>query len=125
MNNFTALMHNSYPHGDTVQPITDEEKDCLIEIRDILKKHDKLERFGVTLLHKHFEIAEDEILLEDTDEKTRTQTIRPVKRQDVLDKGDQVLETCWSLSDGAVFMACRRGCAKQDGGHYNVHVHSF
>ena len=38
------------------------EKDavCFKDIREVLIKHNALDRFGMCLIHKHFEMSEDE-----------------------------------------------------------------
>lgn len=125
MEQLTALVHNTLIHGDIVEPLQQSEMACIEEIKDVLKKHGKLDRFGITLLHKHFDIAEDEILVEETDEQNRTQIIKPMKRQNLVEMGGEVLETHWALNDPHALMACRRACVKQDNGHYSgVHVFS-
>jgi hypothetical protein len=49
---------------DEVRRIDDSDSECLEAIRKVLEKHDCLDRFGVTLLHSHFDVAEDEMMLE-------------------------------------------------------------
>lgn len=123
MENLIPIVHNSMPHGDGVLPLQDSEKLCLVEIREILKKHGKLERFGITLLHKHFDLSDDEILIESIDEERKMQIIKPMKKEEVANLEGEILETCWSLQEGDVLMGCRRTCVRQDGKHYpNVHV---
>lgn len=125
MQNLTPLVHNSLEHGDTVEPLKDDERQCLEELRTVLQKHGKLNRFGVTLLHKHFDLSEDEILVENVDEQTRTQIIKPMKLAAVAAMGGEILETCWSLQEGETLTGCRRACVKQDNKHYpGVHVWS-
>ena len=41
---------------DDVGSINDSDVDCLAEVREVLKKHGKRERFGVALLHRHFDM---------------------------------------------------------------------
>ena len=63
---------------DSVRQISDDDAACLREIRDVLARHGALDRFGVSLLHSHFGMAPDEMLMETTDESARVQTIRPI-----------------------------------------------
>ncbi len=77
------LVHNNLPHGDDVEPFSENDLACFEEIRDVLKKHNKLGRFGLTLLHKHFELQDDEMLVENTDEERRIQVIQPMKKSEV------------------------------------------
>jgi hypothetical protein len=66
------------PNIDDVTPISDEDKPCLDEIRDVLTRRNTLRRFGVCLLHEHFPIADDETMLETCDAERRTLTNRPI-----------------------------------------------
>lgn len=105
---------------DDVEPINNCDTDCLIEIRDVLKKHGKTERFGVALLHSHFELASDEIMLESSDSEGRTLITKPVKRSDA---GDNNVGTIWMLRDGDVTAMswCRKYCKKRWFGHDKNH----
>ena len=79
---------SQFPDVDKVPKFSDTDIECLREVREVLKKYGQLDRFGISLLHKHFEIANDEFLLETTDVKERTQSIRPVKAKDYLARDD-------------------------------------
>jgi hypothetical protein len=89
-----------------VPTVSGEDADCLDEMRDVLARHNRLNRFGIVLLHSHFPVANDEILLEETDTATRTSTIRPVKRAE-LDP-DDVINTTWSLDGFTALQACTK-----------------
>jgi hypothetical protein len=78
-----------------VEPLNEGDADCLAEIRDVLKKHGKLERFGVFLAHKHFDMTDGEILVEETDTDNRVQTIMPACRGNTMN----TIETNWMLRD--------------------------
>ena len=123
MSRATPITHalSNLPDVDSVPPLSDADFACLRDIRAVLERYGLLERFGVTLLHKHFDLEVDEILLETTDVRGRVQTIRPVKTDD-LPKTAEVLETSWSLQAGEVLMACKRACVKQQGNHTYEHV---
>ena len=88
---------NRIPHVDSVTPISTADDAVFAEIRAVLDRHNALNRFGVTLLHEHFEIADDEILLESCDPVSRTLVTRPVKKVDFA--GEQLLETNWTLDE--------------------------
>ena len=94
-----------------VKPIDDDDADCLIEIRDVLKKHGKLDRFGVALLHSHFDIGEDEIMLETNDERSRTLVTKPVKQSEDVNSN---VGTIWVLTEGDIIAAsrCYQRCKK-------------
>jgi hypothetical protein len=42
----------------------DRDRAVMDEVREVLAKHGALGRFGLTLLHSHFEVAHDEVLAE-------------------------------------------------------------
>ena len=108
------------PDIDDVEPIGDKDVACLQEVYAVLKKHGCDTRFGVAMLHKHFEIANDELLVEETDKENRVLTIKPVKRA----YAGPLMETIWQLesdSAGKVMMGCRQFCPTDE---RNTHLGS-
>jgi hypothetical protein len=91
---------------DEVEPLGPQDRACVDEIRAILAKHDALQRFGLTLLHDHFPVADDEVLVEEIDVVTRTLTSRPEK----IDPDERVIETSWRLDDMTGMARCRTVC---------------
>src|SRR5437868_4631260 len=81
-----------------VEPINAGDLQCMAEIRDVLKKHGKRERFGVALLHKHFNMDAGEVLLELTDERARELSIKPVKKEAARNS----VPTIWMLADDEI-----------------------
>ncbi len=111
-----------------VHAISEADKECLMEVAAVLQKHGALNRFGVTLLHRHFEIAEDEVLVEDCDREARTLTSRPVKESQ-LARFDAA-ETNWCFvvdpptdqPTPTIWMKCIEKCVRgHDGSHDSVH----
>lgn len=94
------------PDIDDVEPFDSDDQSCLDEIRNVLERHGRLERFGITLLHEHFEVADDEVLVETIDIENRTLTCRPMKRSDV---GESV-QTMWRLDGPRGEQRCERQC---------------
>ncbi len=114
--------NNDLPHINDIAPLNDAGMTCVNELRDVLKKHGVLDRFGITLLHKHFDIEPDEVLVERTDEASKVQTIRPYKKAE-LDTCIQ--QTAWRLSDDAAVMGCYTVCIRDsDRGWHQAHVTS-
>ncbi|MET9489769.1 hypothetical protein [Nocardia sp. NPDC006630] len=74
------LQWNSLEHIDDVRPIDDSDAACLEEIRLVLSKYGNLGRLGIALLHSHFQLADDEMMLETTDTEQREHWVRPVKK---------------------------------------------
>jgi hypothetical protein len=105
---------------DDIKPLNDEDVDCLAELREVLRRHGKMDRLGVALLHSHFELSADEILLESTDEDTRTLITRPVKESEA---GTNNIGTIWMLQDGDVTTMswCRKFCRSGFFGHSKAH----
>jgi hypothetical protein len=83
------------------------------EIVDVLKRYDALDRFGLTLLHQHFPISDDEVLVENVDTEHRTQSIHPMKKEDLSSL--PYTETSWRLDTSKPVMACV--CIKYSDGH--------
>lgn len=71
------------PDIDQVMPFSAADEACLKELREVLVRHAATDRFGIDLLHSHFPMADDELLLEETDVENRTQTISVIGRADV------------------------------------------
>jgi hypothetical protein len=74
-----------------------------------------LNRFGITLLHRHVPIAPGEVLLERTATRTRIQTIQPVPDSEV---GGEFIETAWRLDEGKIAVASK--CKKVGDDHFEV-----
>jgi hypothetical protein len=110
--------HGRLQDIDDVQPINDRDLTCLAAVRDVLEEYGMRERFGVALLHKHFDMAEDEILVEYTDKEDRVLTIKPVKK----DEAGSVIETIWEMGDSngnKAILGCRQYCGKDIHGNHN------
>lgn len=113
---------SNLPDIHEVVEFSEGDKECLREIRDVLKKHGQMERFGVSLLHTHFDIADDELLLETTDVQKRTQIIRPVKIQDYQNREDlSLMTTVLKFVEGDEVAVQRCGCGRDKDGHTGDH----
>lgn len=109
---------------DAVAPIGEGDADCLKELYAVLKRHGAHERFGVTLLHKHFPMGDDEVLLEHTDAATRRLVLQPAK----VDSPEiaRSMQTSWMLTEeqGAVTnTACYRRCERDIQGNHGMGGH--
>lgn len=111
---------NALPHIDDVDPLNVSDHKCMEELRVILEKHGKLSRFGITLLHRHFDLSDGEILVEYTDTTKRVQTVEIEK---LSEKRSCAIETAWVLKEGNSMAACYPGvCVHTSSGHYRGHV---
>ena len=90
-----ATQWNHLPELDQASRLTDADRRCLDDVRDVLVKHGCLDRFGVNLLHKHFEVADDEILVEQVDWEGRRLVTKPVKVEVVRAAMRSAYETQW------------------------------
>ncbi len=98
---------------DDVEPLNDSDSECLADVREVLARHGRLQRFGVALLHSHFELGSDEVLLESSDENARTLTLKPAK---VEEASRNSVGTVWMLREGALATMswCRSYCKKPE-----------
>lgn len=103
-----------------VIPRSDCDQALFRDLHEVLERHGALRRFGITLLHQHFPIADDEILLETTDREAREHLIQPVKKSSLADL--QVVETSWRLDTGAPIVGCV--CVVDPDGHRHHVRHS-
>ena len=112
---------NDLPYTNDVVPLNEDDQSCIEEIRHVLKKHGALDRFGITLLHKHFDIDDGEVMVERTDEAAKVQTIRPYKKTEL----DACIgQTAWRLSDQSAVMGCYMVCIREASGWRHAHVTS-
>ena len=96
---------------DDVKPMGPDDHECIAELFSVLKKHSKEQRFGLTLLHRHFEMSDDEVLVEHTDVSERSLTLKPAPR--LSDNSDERLQTSWMLGEdgqGVVMAKCVVDC---------------
>lgn len=98
---------NDCPDIDAVSPLSETDKFCLNEIAKVLSQHKLEGRFGITLLHKHFDISDDEIMLETQDRARRELRSAPVKMTSLRDV--PFTETQWRVTSGEIKVVA--GCA--------------
>lgn len=106
------------PDVDNVEHgLSQNDVECLNEIRAVLAKHSRLERFGVMLLHKHFEVGQDECLLETIDSDRRELIVRPVSKSEL----GEAVQTQWKLVDRSPLQWCEAWCKYSGGTHHSGH----
>jgi len=110
-----ATAHSGLLDIDEVKPLSDDDKQCIAELKNVLERHGALQRFGVTLLHNHFPVYEGEVLVEECDEETRTLTLKPMSRES-LNEGT-LMQTNWRLDTGASVQGCVAYCLMDGGRH--------
>jgi hypothetical protein len=112
-----SMQWSELDHIADVRPIDDSDAACLEDIRAVLTKHNCLDRFGVTLLHSHFDVADDEMMLETTDLDRREHLVRPVKRSWLEDRGITAQTTVVSFDAHGYHQYC--GCDPRASGHHH------
>lgn len=116
-----ALQFNELLDIDQVEDISARDHECLAAIRNVLERYGCIDPFGVTLLHNHFPLADDEILVETCDKVTRTLVSCPrtISNIDLA----KVTETVWRW-DKQLKNACEKVCPTDEkGNHYGYKDH--
>ena len=109
------------PDIDEIEPLSEADEECLREVREVLTRHGALRRFGLTLLHEHFPLAESEVLVEFVDSKERTLTSRPVDVAALA--GVEMVGTEFRLDVPSAKTFCTKQCPRQGGKHVgSVHL---
>ncbi len=63
---------SSLPHFEEAEPLGPEDAEFVRDLAAVLARHGNLNRFGLCLLHDHFPVAADEVLVETNDSAART-----------------------------------------------------
>lgn len=113
-----CMQWNTLSHIADIKPIDDSDSACLEEIRRVLQKHSCLERFGVSLLHSHFQLSDDEILLETTDLDKREHYVRPVKKSFLAQNDITAQTTVIGFDEKGHYQYC--GCNPRASGHHHL-----
>lgn len=112
------------PDISDVVPLGPQDQACIEEIRDVLRRHGALQRFGLMLLHRHFDLTDDEVLVESVDVKNRI--IHQVPRKvSIVGSG---IETSWRLDLFKELQHCETLCQIEydyDGVRYHVKEHEI
>lgn len=95
----------------------DPEKDAKLfrEMYKLLKVHDAVGRFGITLLHDHFEVNDGEVLVETHNEQSRTLAIKPYRSQE-LKESYELQPTNWRFDENGEVVAMQF-CIPTQNGH--------
>lgn len=107
---------------DEVEPFNpDKDQPLFDEIKAVLAKHGALHRFGITLLHKHFDVFEGERLIESCNTESRTLTIQPLNKP--LEPDETYVGTNWRFDTGSLLVnqLCFADCLKLGTKHKEIH----
>jgi hypothetical protein len=83
------------PGFDEAQPLTADDAAFVSELRALLERHGNLDRFGICLLHEHFDVRHNEILMETNDPERRILTVTPENAETL----PEFKATMWRLHD--------------------------
>lgn len=110
----------SFKDIDDIEPVNEGDHACLLELREVLRKYGQQDRFGVALLHSHFDLEEDEVMLETSDHSNRSLHLNAVRQSET---GKHDVGTIWKLADGDLDVAswCRSYCKRDFLGHWDLH----
>lgn len=114
MTQMQAVQMNSFPHINEVHGLCSADDECMAEVQAVLSKHGKTGKFGLTLLHKHFELRENEILVEHCDEVSRVLTCKPISISEI--PSGQLIQTVWRFTEAGERVSVR-DCVKTFNGH--------
>lgn len=92
-----AMQRSFLQDINDVKPLEDADYEVLKEIGDVLRRHKCTDRFGVFLLHKHFDLADDEELVEETNAVERVSVTRA---KPISAPSEDSIETMWRFKDG-------------------------
>ncbi|MHC8326174.1 hypothetical protein [Pseudomonas sp. LB1P83] len=78
-----ADTQSSTPSFADARPLGAGDESFIHDLHALLERHGNTQRFGIFLLHNHFAIKGDEIMLESNDPAARTLHMEVVKRTDL------------------------------------------
>lgn len=93
--NIETVQWSALKDIDDVEPINEKDHYVLTELREVLLKHGYTNRLGICLLHKHFDISQNEIVVEKTDVDARVSVLSVEKNNNEQNS----IETMWKFSD--------------------------
>jgi hypothetical protein len=102
---------------DDVDPITEKDYQVLADLQRVLGRHGYLNRFGICLLHKHFDLGPGEVLMEKTNAAKRISTL---KVEQSADNRTKTIETMWRFDNPKCTTVCVQRC-NYNNGHKSYH----
>ncbi|EAY26623.1 hypothetical protein [Microscilla marina] len=92
-----AKPYKNLPYIDDVKEYTKEDEALFKEIKEVLKKYNVLDKFGITLLHTHFPVKKGEIMVEHYNPEDKSQLTKPHPKEDIEKLG--LVPISWRFTD--------------------------
>lgn len=96
-----AEAYKNLPYIDDVKEYSKEDEALFKEIKEVLKKYNVLDKFGITLLHTHFLVKKDEIMVEHYNPEDKTQLTKPHPKEDIEKLGLVPISWRFTNNEGA------------------------
>ena len=84
----------------TYDPSDPRDLSLFADLAATLVRHGASQRFGICLLHKHFDVADGEMLVESTDAARRELVTSVVRANEVSSRAGALVQTSWSFASG-------------------------
>ncbi len=92
-----AISFNNLLDIDDVSPYSEEDVKVIAQLGKVLIAHNMHQRFGISLIHKHYDLKENEIVLETTSEQNAKEFSMSVAS---FDNQSDVLPSMWRFVAG-------------------------
>lgn len=99
--------------SEMTDPLTENDYKAFQEIQGVLKKYGVTKKFGINLLHRHFDLhSNDERLVEFTDKENRELTTKVINK-DYLNQR-KITPTQWMFTEDGEKIVCACNCFYTD-----------
>ncbi len=93
-----AQRYNELPHIDSTQPLSvQDDGECLLAVSRLLHENDAQDRLHLTLLHQHFRVEDDEVLVSRTVQDDRRVDVFPTTSTAI---GQYASQSSWQFVEG-------------------------
>lgn len=117
--NFVDYEYGMVDEMDKNNLNTTQQQACFEEIHSVLKKHNALDRFGITLIGND-KLADDQIYLEHIDLNKRLMVCEPIAKNST--QLSDAIETNWQLDNIKALTNCTTLCSPtKSKGHNQNH----
>lgn len=109
--------HRDLTEVKPYDPVNPNDVKCFSIIYNVLEAFGYTDRFGICLLHKHFDIDEDEVIVEGSGEGDRSTLLEVIKRNT-----EDMIPSAYALKNGTIHV--ERGCSIIRHGEANSEVNA-